>query len=134
MVGAGAAGATFCPACFRSLWQGRSCKRRDCPGYASIYLRDQAERLRQNLAAWGGKTCLVTLTAPGSDVLPWDTSKCPPGDHACSGALGCRVHWGVAAGWNATVTGRLGNLVKLAREQVRRKHGGKARVHAGGRV
>jgi hypothetical protein len=42
---------TFCPDCYRSLWRGNSCKRRDCPGYAPIYLRDQAARIRENLAA-----------------------------------------------------------------------------------
>ena len=124
----GAGEQTFCPDCFRSLWQGGRCKRRDCPGYAPIYLRDQAERLRQNLAAWDGGTCLVTLTAPGVRELPWDRSKCPPGEHTCSGRLGCRVGVFTAATWNATVTKRLGDLLKVAREQTRRAHGGGARV------
>lgn len=119
---------TFCPECLRTLWQGRTCKRRDCPGYARIYLRDQAERLRANLAAWDGKTCLVTLTAPGSDVLPWDKALCRPGEHHCSGMRGCRVHWVAGAGWNSTVTKRLGELLKAAREQTRRSHGSKAKV------
>jgi hypothetical protein len=119
---------TFCEDCFRSLWQGGRCKRRDCPGFAPIYLRDQAKRLRENLAAWDGKTCLVTLTAPGADVLPWDPAKCPSGEHACSGKLGCRVHWVAAAIWNSTVTKRLGDLLKVARERTRRKHGRNVRV------
>jgi hypothetical protein len=123
----------FCPECYRSLWRSTRCKRRDCPAYAGIYLRDQAERLRANLAAWEGKTCLVTLTAPGADVLSWDKSKCPRGKHVCSGKLGCRVHWAAAAGWNSTVTKRLGELLKVAREQTRRKHG-KARVDVLGYV
>jgi hypothetical protein len=125
---------TFCGECYRSLWQGRTCKRRDCPGYARIYLRDQAERLRANLAAWQGKTCLVTLTAPGADVLPWDGSACAAGAHRCSGRRGCRVHWVAAAGWNATVTKRLGELLKVAREQTRRSHGSRGRVHVLGYV
>jgi hypothetical protein len=119
---------TFCSACLRSLWQGRGCKRRDCPGYARLYLRDQAERLRANLAAWDGKTCLVTLTAPGADLLSWDRARCRPGEHRCSGERGCRVHWVAAAGWNATVTKRLGGLLKVAREQTRRSHGSKVKV------
>jgi hypothetical protein len=114
---------TFCEECFRSLWQGGRCKRRDCPAYAPIYLRDQAIRLRENLAAWDGKTCLVTLTAPGADVLSWDPSKCPEGEHRCSGKLGCRVYWYSAAVWNSTVTKRLGELLKAAWERTRRKHG-----------
>jgi hypothetical protein len=119
---------TFCPECFRSLWQGGRCKRRDCPGYAPIYLRDQAERLRQNLAAWDGRTVLVTLTGPGADVLPWDRTLCPPGEHECSGTRGCRVDLVATAKWNAGVTKRLGDLLKAAREQTRRVHGGRARV------
>jgi hypothetical protein len=124
----------FCADCYRSLWQGRTCKRRDCPGYAPIYLRDQAERLRVNLAAWDGKTCLVTLTAPGVRELPWDPARCPEWPHRCSGRLGCRVRWVAAASWNRSVTKRLGQLLKVAREQTRRKHGSKARVEVLGYV
>jgi hypothetical protein len=119
---------SYCERCFRSLWRGGRCQRRDCPGYAPLYLRDQAVCLRENLAAWDGKTCLVTLTAPGVDVLRWDQSKCPEGEPRCSGRLGCRVHWYDAAVWNSTVTKRLGDLLKLARERVRRKHGGRGEV------
>jgi len=125
---------TFCPECLRSLWQGRTCKRRDCPGYAPLYLRDHAERLRVNLAAWDGKICLVTLTAPGADELPWDPRECPEGEHVCSGKSGCRVDWVAGAAWNATVTKRLGELLKVARERTRRKHGGRVRVHVLGYV
>jgi hypothetical protein len=114
---------TFCDECFHSLWQGGRCKRRSCPGYAPIYLRDQAIKLRENLAAWDGKTFLVKLTAPGADVLPWDPGKCREGEHRCSGKIGCRVYGQAAAVWNATVTNRLGDLLKAARERTRRKHG-----------
>jgi hypothetical protein len=124
----------FCPECFRTLWVGSSCKRRDCPSYAGIYLRDQVERLRANLAAWEGRTCLVTLTAPGADLLRWDANKCPPGEHTCLGRLGCRVDWVKGAAWNATVTKRLGDLLKVARERTRRKHGSAARVDVLGYV
>jgi hypothetical protein len=123
----------LCPACGRSQWGSTRCKRRDCPAYAPICLRDQAERFRANLAAWDGRTCLVTLTAPGSSKLPWDRAKCPSGRHTCSGRLGCRVDATAAAEWNATVTKRLGDLLKAAREQTRRKHG-KARVEIVGYV
>ncbi len=111
-----------------------SCKRRDCPDYAPRYLRDQAQRLRKNLAAWEGKTCLVTLTAPGADVLPWDRASCPPGKHRCSGRFGCRVDSHHAAQWNMTVTKRLGELLKTAREATRRAHGSAVRVHVLGYV
>lgn len=124
----GAGPETFCRTCFRSLWQGGRCKRRDCASYAPTYLRDQAARIRANLAAWDGRVCLVTLTAPGRDVLPWDRSHCAPGEHRCSGARGCRVQWVEAADWNMTVTERLGELLKMARERVRRRYRGNAQV------
>jgi hypothetical protein len=38
------------------------------------------------------------------------------------------VDWVSAAAWNATATRRLGDLLKATREQVRRTHGGVARV------
>lgn len=110
---------TYCEHCFRSLWMGGSCKRRDCPRYARIYLGDQARVLRANVAAWAGKTCMVTLTAPGADQLPWDLSKCRPGEHKCSGKRGCRVEYFAAANWNRDVTKRLGTLLRAARESVR---------------
>jgi hypothetical protein len=47
---------------------GHRCKRRTCPGYAPLYLRDQAERLKAGLAEWDGETTIATVTAPGADV------------------------------------------------------------------
>jgi hypothetical protein len=38
------------------------------------------------------------------------------------------VHWRRAAKWDSDLTVRLGELVKLARERTRRKHGGKSFV------
>jgi len=42
----------------------------------------------------------ATGTAPGADVLPWDTSTCNHGDRRCSGKMGCRVERLTAARWN----------------------------------
>jgi hypothetical protein len=112
---------TFCPHCFHDLWQGQSCKRRTCPGYAPIYLRDQAERLKAGLAEWDGETTIATLTAPGADVLPWDTRRCrSEGPHKHSGPNGCQVDQWAAAEWNKTTTKRLSRLVHAAIERVRR--------------
>jgi hypothetical protein len=44
------------------------------------------------------------------------------------------VRWIPAASWNVTVTKRLGDLLKLAREQTRRRHGKAARVEVLGYV
>jgi hypothetical protein len=84
---------------------------------------------------WDWKICLATLSAPpGTDVLAWDRRKCTPGEQRRSGKLGCRVEWLAAAEWNATVTRRLGELPKVARERTRREHGRKARVEVLGYV
>ena len=124
----GGADDRWCKHCFRSRWRGGRCKRRSCPGYAPIYLRDQAERLRVNLPAWHGQVCMATLTAPGRDALPWDRSRCAPGKHRCSGTRGCKVVVSAAARWNSTVTERLSGLLDLARERVRRQFGKQAQV------
>lgn len=118
---ASAGGQTFCSHCFHNLWQGHSCKRRTCPGYAPLYLRDQAERLRAGLAEWDGETTIATLTAPGADVLPWDPRRCKlQGPHRHSGPNGCEVDQWAAAHWNKTATKRLSRLVHAAKERLRR--------------
>lgn len=111
----------FCPHCFRSLWNGYSCKRRTCPGHVETYLRDWAEVVRAALAAWGGLTTLTTLTAPGAKFFPWDPTRCKlKGPHEHSGPNGCTVNPYVAAGWNETMNERLTRLFDAARERVRR--------------
>jgi hypothetical protein len=70
----------------------------------------------------------------GEGCAARDRLKCAGGEHRCSGRLGCRVHWVAAADWNATVTRRLGDLLKVARERTRRKHGRHARVEVLGYV
>ncbi len=111
----------WCPHCYHDLWQGRSCKRRTCPGYAPVYLRDQAERLKAALAEWDGETTIATLTAPGEDVLPWDPRLCRlESPHKHSGPNGCQVDPWAAAFWNKTATKRLSRLIHTARERVRR--------------
>lgn len=112
---------TFCPHCFHDLWQGHRCKRRTCPGYAPLYLRDQAERLKAGLAEWDGETTIATVTAPGADALPWDLRRCKlRGPHKHSGPNGCEVDQWAAAEWNKTATKRLSRLVHAAKERVRR--------------
>jgi hypothetical protein len=47
-------------------------------------------RLLENLLAHGGLTCMLTLTAPGADALPWDEEECAHlGPHRHSGTRGC---------------------------------------------
>jgi hypothetical protein len=69
-----------------------------------------AEIKRQDVAAVGrsgwtdrviARGWWVTLTAPGSDLLPWDTSRCRHGSAVeCSGKIGCRVDDHALAIWH----------------------------------
>ena len=44
---------------------------------------------------------MLTLTAPGADLLPWDEERCTHApDVACSGAVGCRTERVPTAIWN----------------------------------
>lgn len=49
---------------------------------------------------------LLTLTAPGADVLGWDREFCGHSEGECSGKLGCRVSPVDAAAWHADVAQR----------------------------
>jgi hypothetical protein len=59
-------------------------------------------RIRENLAAYGGLACMLTLTAPGEDAgLIWDKARCNHDARIrCSGPLGCRVLSAAATRWN----------------------------------
>jgi hypothetical protein len=53
---------------------------------------DNFVRLLENVLAYSGLTCMLTLTAPGAESLPWDEHACAHlGKHSHSGRLGCRV-------------------------------------------
>jgi hypothetical protein len=75
---------------------------RRCPGYSTTWARDTMRKIRENLRAYGGMTCVIAITAPGAaDGLVWDRSICThtPGEE-CSGTKGCRVKSGAAVIWN----------------------------------
>lgn len=85
-----------------------------------------AARHRKNVArvgrsGWidrpGDRGYFVTLTAPGSDVLPWDKSQCVHGDEIeCSGALGCRCEIAPLREWNDSLGLRWSRFVQYVRE------------------
>ena len=119
----------FCPRCLRSLWSGGGCKRRDCPGYVDLWLRDTAECIGAGLACWNHKTCLITFTPPGKDQLPWDTTWCSRvGAHKHAASLGCRVQPLAAAQWNLNAERELKAVLNAAGAAVRRKFGTRARI------
>ncbi len=67
-------------------------------------------------------TRMVTLTAPGADVLPWDEEVCRAfGPHTHSGPFGCRIDPEAAWYWRASLESRYHLLLVAARK--------KARVH-----
>lgn len=68
-----------------------------------------------NVQAYGGVVSVLTLTAPGAEMLPWDKDECKvDGPHKCSGELGCRVEWAYGYRWNATHAARRQRLWEAA--------------------
>lgn len=101
------------------------CRRSACPGYIHVWVRDQRERLSVNLSAYtdgAGTVWVATITAPGSDVLPWDRGSCAKrGQHRCSGELGCRVR--DADFYNRTAPDRFSTLHRTASRRAKRAAG-----------
>jgi hypothetical protein len=87
-----------------------------------------AARHRRNVARVGRSGWLdrptdrgyfVTLTAPGEDVLPWDTAQCVHDDDvSCSGSLGCRCEVGSLAAWHADLGQRWSWFVLYLRREL----------------
>jgi hypothetical protein len=84
--------------------------------------------MRTGLAAYGKRVVLVTITAPGDDVLPWDEAHCRHprgGEH--SGKRGCRVEQSTAREFNATASWRLAALRRAATVYAERATGTRPR-------
>lgn len=89
-----------------------------------MWLGDQQRVLRSALAAYDGLSTMITITAPGKDVLPWDTAWCKHGEREkCSGEKGCRVQHDLAVEWNTTAQNRARKLVNAARQFAARRYG-----------
>jgi hypothetical protein len=91
-----------CGRCQRPLYgKANVCRSRRCPGYSHIWAGDQRQKLFRNLEAFSGEVLISAATAPGCDLMRWDTSMCSGlGEHEHSGKLGCRVDSATAATWN----------------------------------
>lgn len=108
-----------CHKCGSRTWNGR-CSARQCPDNAQRYLNRHARRLRVALAAWKGPTRMVTLTAPGQDLIPWDASQClAQGPHQHTGDAGCKVDLNGQA-WNEDMWTRWKVLRETAARAARR--------------
>lgn len=70
------------------------------------------------------RASMLTLTAPGADVLPWDLSQCIHGPEvACSGKVGCVVDADALARWHATLPRRWSDFVTDLRRLLARPVG-----------
>src|SRR5215211_9186427 len=92
----------------------RRCRKRSCGHCGPIRADDEWRKFHDNLVAYGGAVALVTVTAPGADVLPWDANVCGNDDHAHSGPRGCLVHEEAANAYNVTASARYARLFKAA--------------------
>jgi hypothetical protein len=83
--------------CPHTAWGGhlRTCKRRDCPRCGRPWARSWESVIRQNLIHYGGEVALITITAPGAELLPWACER----KHQHSGSKGCRVAEAAADRW-----------------------------------
>jgi len=110
-----------CQRCFRSYY-GARCRRRTCPGYVKVWLRDQRSVFMAAMAKYRGRATMVTITAGGRDAFPWDRSRCVhPRRERCAGSKGCKVDAFDAAEWNRTAAKRLRLLNRAARSYARRR-------------
>ena len=104
----------------------RTCKRRSCPRCGGPWSRDQGRKMGLAFAlpryiakhGWQAPVILVSVTAPGAGVLPWDEEACQARysgrRHRHSGPRGCRVDAEKAAEWASSLNYRWGKLRKAA--------------------
>lgn len=72
---------------------------------------------RHNVAHLGTPVAIGTLTAPGADVLPWDTDLCThPAGEKCSGKKGCTIERIYIEVYNRTFAARRSRLHEAAQK------------------
>lgn len=106
-----------------STWFDRACgsaRSARCGYCAAIKTGDVASIGR---SGWSdrptARAVWMTLTAPGVDVLPWDTSQCSHGPGVrCGGAIGCRVDANAAAVWHDGMASRWTHFVTELRRSL----------------
>lgn len=74
-----------------------------------LWFGDVRRLLMTNLLAYGGNVWLVTVTAPGADLLPWGEGR--------------KVEPQAAHEWNRTAPKRWSELHRRAQQEVKRAHG-----------
>jgi hypothetical protein len=89
-----------------------------CPGYSDLWAMDTYVCFDENLKVHGSEAVLFSVTAPGSDHLPWDESACAvAGEHNHSGELGCQVEAGQALVWNQSAQHRFSTAQREAKRR-----------------
>lgn len=97
-------------------------RRRSDPHYRRLWLGDWRTVLIANGAHASNTVELIVITAPGSDVLPWDPSQCTHAPELpCSGKHGCQVDPEALKAWNDTAPARWSALHRAAATAVRRR-------------
>ena len=107
--------------CTRGYGMG-PCNKRSCPICAVRRRKDWRWVFQQNLGSLGDVNVLmVSVTAPGSDVLPFDKSLCSyDGEHTCSGRVGCVADLEAVMKWRETLEARWSKLTDAARIRTKR--------------
>lgn len=88
-----------------------TCKRRFCPRCGYRWAQNWGAVTRLNLEEYGGAVAMITITAPGADVLPWDCNR----DHKHAGSRGCRVKQDAGDVWSANASENWKKLRDAAR-------------------
>lgn len=103
---------------------GHACKSKRCPVCGLLWAGDWRVVVFRNWESYDGQVQLVTLTAPGEELLPWDRDHCTHDDDVeCSGGRGCRVQREHAWLWNTLAPKRWTKLHRRVSQWVRRKWG-----------
>lgn len=85
---------------------GHPCKSRRCPECGLLWAGDVRRKLFANFGHYEGQVALISVTAPGKDVLPWD---------------GKFVDRQAARAWNLTAPRRWRELHRTASQSARRR-------------
>lgn len=86
----------------------KRCGRRQCPSCGVLWAGDVRLVLMRAITAYGGDVALVTITAPGADVLPW-----VPGTR--------KIEPAAARRWNRQARHEWRKLHNIAAARVRRR-------------
>jgi hypothetical protein len=90
---------------------GGRCRSRKCDVCGQLWAGDTRVRLLANINAYGGDVALITITAPGADVLPWAD------DSRCTVVPAARYRW------NRSAPDRWRTLHQRSAQHVRRRAG-----------